>query len=166
MAIHSSILAMRTPSLYCMLYKDFRSKMDLRVLIARVNHLALLQGEPVHSSVWNVITLSGHICSFSGCGTYRAHTEQENQADSSEMITTHLCPGATGPEDSYPCQSLRCCHPSFKQVAALIKIFLSFCQTQRKYSIVSKRAGRGTGGNGCAVFVQFRDSVHLNLQAF
>ena len=75
MANHSSILAMRTPSLYCMLYKDFRSKMDLRVLIARLNHLALLQGEPVHSSVRNVITLSGHICSFSGCGTYRAHTE-------------------------------------------------------------------------------------------
>ena len=75
MANHSSILAMRTPSLYRMLYKDFRSKMDLRVLIAWVNHLALLQGEPVHSSVPNVITLSGHVCSFSGCGTYRAHTE-------------------------------------------------------------------------------------------
>ena len=75
-------------------------------------------------------------------------------------------PRATGPEDSYPCQSLRSCHPSFKQVAALIKIFLILCQMQRKYSIVSKRAGRGTGGNGCAVFVQFCDSVHLNLQAF
>ena len=56
MASHSSVLAVRTPSLYCMLYKDFHSKMDLRMLIAWVNHLALLQGSPVHSSVLNGIT--------------------------------------------------------------------------------------------------------------
>ena len=56
MASHSSVLAVRTPSLYCMLYKDFHSKMDLRMLIAWVNHLALLQGSPVHSSVLNDIT--------------------------------------------------------------------------------------------------------------
>ena len=57
MANQPSILAVRTPSVYCMLYEDFHSKMDPRVLIAWVNHLVLLQCNPIHSSVLNFITL-------------------------------------------------------------------------------------------------------------
>lgn len=87
--------------------------------------------------------------------------------DSSKMILPTPAQKPPARRPATHCQSLP---PSAtllpNRLQLSLKYFFPSAKQQRKYSIVSKRASKGTSRNGCAVFVQFCDSVHLNLQAF
>lgn len=61
----------------------------------------------------------------------------------------HPCSEATRSKDSHTLSDLTLLsHPSFGQVGTLVKIFLSFCQTQRRDGIVSKEVNGAPAGTG------------------